>query len=97
MTRKSRQARTSTNTGLQTLPGIGPSLAQDLRDLGYRDPSDLHGQNPERMYEDLCELRSQSLDRCVLYAFRCAVHSASGNNADPELRKWWKWKNRTLP
>ena len=83
-------------TELQSLPSIGPSLAQDLRDLGYRAPVDLHGQDPERMFADLCELRGQAIDRCVLYSFRCAVHAVVSHDDDPELRKWWNWKDRTL-
>ena len=86
----------SKNSELQSLPSIGPSLAQDLRDLGFCTPNDLHGQDPEKMYTDLCELRGQKIDRCVLYSFRCAVHSVVSNDLDPELRKWWNWKDRTL-
>jgi hypothetical protein len=58
--------------------------------------SDLHGQNPEKMYSDLCELRGQSIDRCVLYSFRCTVYAVVSNDDDPELRKWWNWKGRSL-
>jgi hypothetical protein len=78
---------------LQSLPGIGPSLARDLRELGYREPSDLHGRDPELMYAELCELRGQRIDRCVLYTFRCAVNAVSGDRSDPELLKWWNWKD----
>lgn len=81
---------------LQSLPGIGPNLARDLRDLGFRFSYDLYGQNPDRMYTDLCALRGQKIDRCVLYSFRCAVHSVMSNSADPELRKWWNWKDGIL-
>lgn len=81
---------------LQSLPSIGPNLARDLRDLGFRTPDDLHGQDPERMYADLCKLRGQAIDRCVLYCFRCAVHAVASNDHDPELRKWWNWKSREL-
>ena len=83
-------------TDLQSLPSIGPSLAQDLRDLGYGAPADLHGQDPERMFADLCELRGEAIDRCVLYSFRCAVHAVTVGDDDPELAKWWNWKNRRL-
>ena len=31
---------------LQALPGIGPSMARDLKDLGFFEPADLHGQDP---------------------------------------------------
>ena len=78
---------------LQIIPGIGPSMARDLIDLGFSEPSELRGQDPERMYADLCELRGQHIDRCVLYVFRCAVYFASNDRHDPELLKWWRWKD----
>jgi hypothetical protein len=80
--------------GLQSLPSIGPSLAQDLRDLGFHAPDDLRGWDPEKMYADLCKLRGQRIDPCVLYSFRCAVYAATSGDKDPELRKWWNWKDR---
>ena len=89
---KSRQPKDP----LQTLPGIGPSLAQDLRDLGFREPADLHGGDPERMYTDLCEMRGERMDPCVLYVFRCVVNAVRNSEKDPELLKWWNWKGRTL-
>jgi len=82
--------------GLESIPGIGPSLAEDLRDLGYGDVKDLRGADPERMYARLIELRGRHQDPCVLYAFRCAVYFASMKERDPELLKWWAWKGRTL-
>ena len=81
-------------TDLQALPGIGPSLSQDLRDLGFRTPEDLHRQDPERMFEDLCSLRGEKIDRCVLYVFRCAVYAVSTPDAEPDLLKWWNWKDK---
>ena len=83
-------------SSLQSLPSIGPSLAQCLRDLGFRAPVDLHGQDPERMFADLCEIRGERIDRCVLYSFRCAVNSVTSRDRDPELAKWWNWKDRAL-
>jgi hypothetical protein len=80
-------------SGLEALPGIGPSLARDLRELGYREPADLHGRDPEMMYAELCELRARKIDRCVLYAFRCAVNAVDGDRRDPRLLKWWNWKD----
>jgi hypothetical protein len=79
---------------LQSIPGIGVSLARDLRDLGFQEPADLRGADPEKMYIDLCELRGQHQDRCVLYVFRCAVYFASTASPDPTLLKWWNWKDR---
>lgn len=70
-------------------------MAQALKDLGFFCPVELRGQDPERMYKDLCELRGETIDRCVLYVFRCAVYSASFDRTDPELLKWWNWKDQT--
>jgi len=83
---------------LLTIPGVGPSLAADLRDLGYRQPQDLCGQDPEAMYEALIRLRGVHQDRCVLYVFRCAVYYAATPSPQPQLLKWWNWKDpRPLP
>ena len=79
---------------LQRIPGIGPSMAQDLRDLGIFRVKDLLGKDPELMYKRLCLLHKMDLDRCVLYVFRCAVYFANAENHDPELLKWWNWKDR---
>ena len=67
-------------------------MAKDLRDLGFTNPSELRGQNPEQMFSDLCELRGQQVDRCALYVFRCAVYFVSRESHDPKLLKWWSWK-----
>ena len=79
---------------LQVIPGIGPSMARDLLDLGYERVADLRGQDPQRMYERLMELRGCHQDRCVLYVFRCAVFFAETPDPDPELLKWWSWKDK---
>lgn len=81
---------------LQTIPGIGPSMAQDLRDLGYFEVSDLRGQDPELMFKRLKLMHGIEIDRCVLYVFRCAVYYASEQQHEPELLKWWVWKDRKL-
>ncbi len=78
----------------QAIPGVGKSLAQDLVDLGYRKVTDLRYENPQEMYQNLCDLREQYIDRCVLYIFRCAVYFASNNVYEPELLKWWNWKDK---
>ena len=77
------------------IPGVGPSIAEDLYGLGYRRVSDLAGEIPEVMYEKLCMMQGQTIDRCMLYVFRCAVYysETSGPVRDPELLKWWSWKD----
>ena len=77
---------------LQTIPGVGPSIARDLADLGYTSVSGLRWEDPESMYQRLCELRGTHIDHCVLYVFRCAVYFAGNTTHNPELLKWWNWK-----
>lgn len=78
---------------LQTIPGVGPSIARDLRDLGIRRVADLKGKDPERMYRRLITQRGEHQDRCLLYVFRCAVYYASTPNPRPQLLDWWHWKD----
>ena len=81
---------------LQEIPGVGKSIAEDLWDLGIRRVSDLKGKDPEKLYVKRCAQVGMEIDRCLLYVFRCAVYYASTQRRQPELLKWWNWKNRTL-
>jgi Pathogenicity locus len=80
---------------LSRIPGVGPSIASDLYLLGIRQVADLRGRDPELLYSELCREMGQHVDRCVLYTFRCAVYFASESKHDPELLKWWNWKDGT--
>ena len=82
---------------LETLPGIGPSLAADLRTLGVRRVADLKRRDPERLYVQLSRRRGERQDPCVLYAFRCAAYAARTTRPRAHLLKWWNWKDRELP
>ena len=78
---------------LQIIPGVGKSLGRDLADLGYQNVDALKDEDPQIMYEKLIALRGHPIDRCVLYVFRCAVYYAGTSNHEPELLKWWNWKD----
>jgi hypothetical protein len=78
---------------LRRLPGVGPSIAADLRSLGIRRAAALRGKDPEKLYQRLCRQRGKTLDRCLLYVFRCAVYAASTPRPKAELLKWWNWKD----
>ncbi|HEC17922.1 MAG TPA: DUF4332 domain-containing protein [Gammaproteobacteria bacterium] len=79
---------------LQTIPGVGPSIATDLQALGVDSVADLRGRNAETLYQQLCELRGAHIDRCVLYVFRCAVYFATHDQHEAQKLKWWYWKDR---
>ncbi len=89
-------SRRRTSDELQEIPGIGPSLARDLRELGVRQVADLRRRDPERLYAELGRRRGVRQDPCVLYTFRCAAYYARTTRPNPELLKWWNWKGRTL-
>ncbi|MBP1743759.1 MAG: Pathogenicity locus [Firmicutes bacterium] len=78
---------------LQSIPGIGVKMAEDLLLLGIKSPQDLIGEDPELLYQRLCAIKGYKVDRCVLYVFRCAVYYANEKEHDPEKLKWWKWKD----
>ena len=77
----------------QTIPGVGKSIAGDLWNMGFRSVTELKGKNPEKMFKDVCNLYGTHVDKCMLYVFRCAVYFASEKRHEPELLKWWKWKD----
>ena len=78
------------------IPGVGKNIAQDFIDLGYKTVSDLQDNDPQQMFDTLCNLRKERIDRCVLYVFRGAVYFASRDDHDPELLKWWNWQDKNL-
>lgn len=87
-------SKLSTLKELQQIPGVGKSIAEDLYQLGIRRVSDLKGRDPEQLYRKRCTQQGVQIDRCLLYVFRCAVYFASEKNHDPELLKWWNWKDK---
>ncbi len=79
---------------LQTIPGVGKAISQDLYNMGIHSVADLKNKNPEKLYTKLCVQKGMPVDRCMLYVFRCMVYFASHTKHDPELLKWWNWKDK---
>lgn len=78
---------------LQVIPGVGPSIAEDLVELGISRVEDLKSRSPDVLYEAHCLQKGCRVDRCWLYVARCAVYFASETKHDPEKLKWWNWKD----
>ena len=78
---------------LQTIPGVGKEISQDLWNIGIRRVGDLKGKNPEKLYLKLCWHQGMQIDRCMLYVMRCAVYYASHKKHDPKKLLWWSWKD----
>ena len=79
---------------LEQIPGVGKQVAQALRDIGISSVNHLKGRRAERLYEKLCHFKAEPVDRCMLYVLRCAVYYASNDEHDPDLLKWWNWKDK---
>jgi len=80
----------------QQIPGVGKSIALDLWNLGFRSVQELKDQDPEELYVRQTIQQGTHVDRCMLYVFRCAVYYASNEQHDPELLKWWNWKDEQM-
>jgi hypothetical protein len=78
---------------LQSIPGVGPSIVDDLHSLNINTVRDLKGKDPEHLFEELCRRSGTAIDRCVLYVFRAAVYYATHQEHDPKLLKWWNWRD----
>lgn len=82
-------------TDLEDIPNVGPSIAGNLRLIGVSVPQDLLGQDPYKMYDDLCRTTGVRYDPCVIDVFIAAVRFMAGEPAKP----WWKYtaeRKRTM-
>lgn len=51
---------------LPRIPGVGPTVARGLLELGVRSVATLRRRDPERLYEQLCAIRGQGRDRAFI-------------------------------
>lgn len=81
---------------LMSIPGVGKSIAGNLRDIGIRRVADLKGKDPEQLFERSNRHAGTIQDRCLLYVFRCAVYFAEtpAGRQDREKLKWWNWQDK---
>ncbi|MBI1224580.1 MAG: pathogenicity locus [Bacteroidetes bacterium] len=93
--KKDIDAKSKAIKALTVMPGIGKSLATDLWNIGISSVADLKDNDPEMLYNLSNKYTGCVQNRCVLYAFRCAVYYANTplEMHDPEKLKWWKWKD----
>ncbi len=74
-------------TLLEDVPNVGPSLAADLRMVGVKEPDQLIGSDPYRLYDKLCLATGARQDPCVLDVFISAVRYMEGAPPHP----WWHY------
>ncbi len=93
--RQEMMKRARSSSELQAIPGVGPSIAADLNEIGITRMAQLKRADPEELYRRSNEQKGVLQDRCLLYVFRCAVYYASRPVHEPEKLKWWNWKDRS--
>ena len=57
--------------------------------LGFDKPMQLVGNDPYKMYNDLCNITNQRHDPCVIDVFISAVKFMEGGLP----KKWWEFTN----
>ena len=88
-------SKTTSKSSLMQIPGVGKSIAKDLRLIGIQEPGDLKSKDPEELYRRSNQMAGTVQDRCLLYVFRCAVYyvNTPATEREPEKLKWWEWKD----
>ena len=69
---------------LRKIPNVGKATEADLIAMGYTTIESLRGADPQRLYEQECALRGQTIDRCQLYLYRAVVYWVNTPSPDPE-------------
>ena len=80
-------------TDLEQIPGVGKRTLKEMQNIGIHSIDQLKDKDPQKLYQKLCDIKASPPDRCLLYVLRCAVYYASNTEHDPELLKWWNWKD----
>ncbi|WP_426984029.1 helix-hairpin-helix domain-containing protein [Brevibacillus borstelensis] len=70
----------------QSVPSIGPKLAEDLVLLGYYSLSELHGLKGADLIDALEGKYGCQIDPCVEDQLRCVIHHAENPGSD---KQWW--------
>jgi hypothetical protein len=85
---------TMMKSDLLLIPGVGNTFIKDFARIGISSVNDLVGQDPERLYQDLClanQAENHKTSKNYLYIMRMAVYFANGGTDVAKL-KWHAWK-----
>lgn len=74
-------------TDFEEIINVGAATAGDFRQLGFRSPQELKGQDPAELYTRLCQLTQTRHDPCVLDVLMASIDYMNGQ--PPQA--WWKY------
>ena len=79
---------------LGDLVSVGPATVRDFEMLGVRSVAQLARRNPEKLYEQLCDVTGKSQDICCLDVFCAAVAQARNPRLPLAQAQWWYWSRQ---
>jgi hypothetical protein len=71
----------------EEIPNVGKATAKDFLLIGIKEPIELAGKDPYKLFEKLCDCTSIRHDPCVIDVFISAVKYMEGGSA----KKWWEF------
>jgi hypothetical protein len=71
----------------QDIPNVGKAIERNFILLGIKEPDELIGRDPYKMYSDLCNATGKRHDPCVIDVFISAVRYMEGGPP----KKWWEF------
>ena len=83
--------KTQESRELGDLVSVGPATLRDFARLGIETTEQLAKQDPEVLYQRMCELEGKRIDPCLHDVFSAAVAQARDPELPAEQRKWWYW------
>ncbi len=72
---------------LCSLANVGPAVARYLARIGIERPSQLAGEDPLDLYDQMCTVDGRRHDPCLLDTLMSAVDQADGGAPRP----WWEY------
>lgn len=71
----------------QDIPNVGKAFERYFILLGIKEPIELIGMDPYKLYSDLCDVTCKRHDPCVIDVFISAVRYMEGGPP----KKWWEF------
>ncbi len=71
----------------QEIPNVGKATESDFIALGLLNPQQLIGNDPYKMFNELCTITNIKHDPCVIDVFISAVRYMEGGPP----KKWWEF------
>jgi len=71
----------------QEIPNVGKATEKYFDIIGISSPNQLIGEDPYRMYNELCNAANQKYDPCVIDVFISAVRYMEGGPP----KRWWEF------